>query len=145
MFKKVLIPVDVEVPAQAHQLLVAAKKLTAGWACELHVTTVIPSVGMAIVGTYLDGDFEARRREAVIGQLADAVTAAGIKADQHVQTGTIYDSVIELASNLGADLIILGAHQPNVRDYLLGSNAARVVRHSKQSVLVLRDEALLTD
>ncbi|MDH3475684.1 MAG: universal stress protein [Rhodospirillales bacterium] len=37
-----------------------------------------------------------------------------------------------------ADLIITGSHKPNVSDYLLGSNAARVVRHASCSVFVVR-------
>jgi len=55
-----------------------------------------------------------------------------------VLSGTVYDSVLETADKLGADVIIIGAHQPKLRDYLLGANAAKVVRHSKQSVLMVR-------
>ena len=42
------------------------------------------------------------------------------------------------AAEIGADCIIVGAHDPGLRDYLLGSTAARVVRHATCSVLVLR-------
>ncbi|MEP3300223.1 MAG: universal stress protein, partial [Pseudoruegeria sp.] len=37
-----------------------------------------------------------------------------------------------------ADLIVIGAHRPDFKDYLLGPNAARVVRHSECSVYVVR-------
>jgi nucleotide-binding universal stress UspA family protein len=139
MYKTVLIPVDLSVPAEAQRLMLAAKTVTAEWGCALHVASVIPTVGMAIVGSYMDDDFEKRSRAAVEAQLAEAVSLAGIDAKQHVLTGTVYDGVIGLADQIKADLIIMGAHQPELRDYLLGSNAARVVRHSKQSVLVIRD------
>lgn len=43
------------------------------------------------------------------------------------------------ADKLGCDLIVLSSHRPEMRDYLIGPNAARVVRHAKQSVLVVRD------
>lgn len=33
----------------------------------------------------------------------------------------------------------MAAHRPALKDYLLGPNAARVVRHSNCSVLVVRD------
>jgi len=36
------------------------------------------------------------------------------------------------------DLIIVGSHKPGLQDYLLGSTAARVVRHAMCSVLVGR-------
>ena len=38
-----------------------------------------------------------------------------------------------------ADLIVVGSHRPAMRDYLLGTNAARVVRHAHCSVLVARE------
>lgn len=139
MFRKVLIPVDINVPDDTHRLLTTAKTLIAPWGSEAHVATVVPDVGMAIVGTYLGEDFEAQSRKSASAQLSDAVARSGLVAEEHVMTGTIYNSVIELAETLRADLIIIGAHQPDLSDYLLGSNAARVVRHSGQSVLVLRD------
>lgn len=138
MFKKVLIPVDVTVKEDAQKLLKAAKSLTAGWACEIHVATVVPTVSMPIVGSYFDKDFEAKSSAAAAQELASTVSDADIDAYEHVLAGTVYDAVIDKASKLGVDLILIGAHQPDLRDYLLGSNAARVVRHSKSSVLVLR-------
>lgn len=140
MFKKVLIPVDITVPQETQKLLAVAKTLTAGWDCERHVTTVIPNVGMAIVGSYFDESFEAASQNAAKSGLSAAVAEAGIDATEHVLSGRIYDCIISLADTLDADLILVGAHQPELRDYLLGANAARIVRHSKQSVLVIRDE-----
>ena len=42
------------------------------------------------------------------------------------------------ANRLGCDLIVVGAHRPELGDYLLGPNAARIVRHADQSVFVVR-------
>ena len=139
MFKTVLIPVDVSVPEDALALMAAAQRLTEGWDCALHVVTVTPDVGMAIVGSYMPQDFESTRQAKVTEDLAALVAQAGIAAQSHVLSGTIYDRIIAHASELGADLIVIGAHRPELRDYLLGSNAARLVRHSNASVLVLRD------
>lgn len=138
MFKKVLIPVDVSVPTDTQSLLQSAKQLTAGWDCELHVVTVIPNVGMPIVGSYFDEGFEASSTKAAVAEMSNALDAAGLKAKAHILTGRIYDGVITLAKKQDVDLIVVGAHQPELRDYLLGSNAARIVRHATQSVMVLR-------
>jgi nucleotide-binding universal stress UspA family protein len=35
-------------------------------------------------------------------------------------------------------MIVMASHRPEMSDYLLGANAARVVRHAKISVLVVR-------
>lgn len=139
MFKTVLIPVDVTVPGDTDKLLAAAQKLTEGWDCDCHVVTVIPNMGMAIVGSHFNDDFEKASHEAAERELAAAIARHAIKATTHVRVGRIYDSIISCAKELGADLIVIGAHQPELRDYLLGSNAARIVRHSGQSVMVLRD------
>jgi len=139
MFKTVLIPVDVTVASEAKKLLSAAKTLTASWDCTLHVAMVVPDAGMAIVGSFFDKSFESESLSAATEQLSAAVDAVGLEAKQHVLRGRIYDSIISLADKLDCDLIMLGAHQPELQDYLLGSNAARVVRHAKQSVMVLRD------
>jgi nucleotide-binding universal stress UspA family protein len=63
----------------------------------------------------------------------------GVKAEAHVAHGSIYDEILRLADKLGCDAIVMAAHRPELRDYLLGPNASRVVRHAKQSVLVVRD------
>ena len=56
-----------------------------------------------------------------------------------VATGSIYEEILEVAKKTGADLIVIGAHQPHLSEFLLGPNAARVVRHSKCSVYVVRN------
>lgn len=138
MFKTVLVSVDVSQPEETRKILAAAKTLSEGWECDLHVVTVVPDVGMAIVGTYLDSRFEEQSHDAAEIELKNAITETGIDARAHVASGTVYDRVIQLANTIGADLILISAHSPELKDYLLGSNAARIVRHSKKSVLVLR-------
>jgi nucleotide-binding universal stress UspA family protein len=39
---------------------------------------------------------------------------------------------------VNADLIVMASHKPTVTDYLLGANAAHVVRHAGCSVMVVR-------
>ncbi len=139
MFKTVLIAVDVSVPEDTARLLRAAADLSEGWGADLHVVSVVPTVGMPIVGSFFGEDFERESQAAAADLLETAVEKAELTAAQHIATGRVYDCIIEKADDIGADLILVGAHQPEVSDFLLGSNAARVVRHSKASVLVLRD------
>lgn len=44
----------------------------------------------------------------------------------------------EYAEKTDADCIVIGSHRPGLRDFLLGSTAARIVRHAPCSVHVLR-------
>lgn len=48
-------------------------------------------------------------------------------------------TIIDYATDNGADCIVMGSHKPDLIDYLLGSTAARVVRHAPCAVHVLRD------
>jgi len=138
MFNAILVPVDLTVPSDTSDLLARARTLKDTWGSTVHVASVLPDVGYPIVSAQLapgaDKDQQARAR----GELQVAVREAGLEAELHVATGTIYDRVIHLAEKLSVDLIVIGAHRPELKDYLLGSNAARLVRHSNRSVLVVR-------
>ena len=57
----------------------------------------------------------------------------------HVADGAVYDQIIAVSRKAKCDLIVLASHRPELSDYLLGPNAAKVVRHSDCSVMVVRD------
>ncbi|HHB81325.1 MAG TPA: universal stress protein, partial [Aliiroseovarius sp.] len=61
-----------------------------------------------------------------------------VKAEGHVLHGPIYKEIIAAADSVKADIIVMASHRPEMQDYLLGPNAARVVRHAPQSVMVVR-------
>ncbi|BAV64394.1 universal stress protein [Sphingobium cloacae] len=54
--------------------------------------------------------------------------------------GSVRDEVISYAQAQGADLIVLGSHQPSFSSKLLGSNASAIVHHSPVSVLIARTD-----
>ncbi|WP_297770695.1 universal stress protein [uncultured Roseovarius sp.] len=47
-------------------------------------------------------------------------------------------AITDHAAKIGADCIIVGSHKPGLTDFLLGSTAARIVRHAPCAVHVLR-------
>jgi universal stress protein F len=73
--------------------------------------------------------------------LNEIVTQFNLPADRiqtHAISGTPKDQILKLAESINADLIIIASHRPDISTYLLGSNAAVVVRHAKCPVLVVR-------
>jgi len=56
----------------------------------------------------------------------------------HVRIGSVRDVVNELATELDADVIVIGSRNPSITTHLLGSNASGVVRHAHIPVLVVR-------
>ena len=49
----------------------------------------------------------------------------------HVEEGSPKDRILELAKKIPAHMIIIASHRPDITTYLLGSNAAAVVRHAE--------------
>jgi len=47
-------------------------------------------------------------------------------------------TILDYAENHQADCIVVASHRPGLQDYLLGSTAARVVRHASCAVHVVR-------
>jgi len=77
--------------------------------------------------------------EAAVRAELDALAAAvDPGAGAEVRQGNAAATILDAALAMQADAIVLGSHRPGYRDVLLGSTAARVVRHAKCSVVVDR-------
>ena len=56
----------------------------------------------------------------------------------HLVEGHVHRSILDFAQEHAIDCIVMGSHSPDLTDYLLGSTAARVVRHATCAVHVHR-------
>ncbi len=140
MIKNILVAVDLEDDALMTRIL-----QTAGEIAGLHdasITLVHVAVNMpSDVRAHLPEDYEKGMTEQVAGELDKLVESLNMPAGRvhvSVRVGSVYRKIVEEAEKLGADLIIVGRHRPDVTDFLLGSNAARIVRHAGCSVYVVR-------
>jgi nucleotide-binding universal stress UspA family protein len=57
-----------------------------------------------------------------------------------IHVGVPWEVICRTADEVNADLIVIGSHGYSGIDKLLGTTAARVVNHTKRSVLVVRDK-----
>lgn len=142
MFRSILVTVDLNHSASWEKALPQAVELVRASGGELHVASVVPDTRFAIVESYFPPDFEHKALEQARAQL-DALVAehvpAGMNVKQHLALGNIHDKVLEMIEETGCDLVVMGSHAPDrVREFLVGSNADRVVRRSPVSVLVVR-------
>lgn len=143
MFRTVLLPIDLSAEASWARALPAALRLIGPENGVLHVVTVVPDFGMSVVGSYFDSGFEQKALHEVGDKLSAWVAEnvpEGVDIHPHVLHGRVYDEIISAAERLNVDAIVMGSHTPELSDYLLGPNAARVVRHARQSVFVVRGE-----
>ena len=141
MFKKILLPIDLGEASSIEKPLAVAERMAEDYGAELHVMTVIPTYSLPVVGSYFPKNFEREAMDATKAELKRilqerAKDPARVKG--HVAHGTIYAEIIRVAEVLGCDMIVMASHRPDLKDYLLGPNAARVVRHAGCSVFVVR-------
>lgn len=142
MYKEILLPIDLNHESSWRKALPCALELARAFGARLHVMTVVPDFGMSIVGSYFPKDYEKKALEAATAALHDFTKKhlpKGASCQHIVSHGTVYEEILGTARTIKADLIVMGSHRPELKDYLLGPNAARVVRHADRSVMVVRD------
>lgn len=142
MTKSILLPIDFDQQSSWEHVLPVATKMARDEGVQLHVLSVIPDYGMSVVGSFFPPD-HAQNAMAEAEKLIKKFVADKLPDDlnikTHVHFGSIYKEVLKVADEIDCSLIIMASHRPESKDYLLGPNAARVVRHAKQSVYVVRD------
>ena len=142
MFKEILLPVDLGDEGSAMKAVAAAIELAKGGAAKLHVLAVVPGYSMSIISQYFPADFEQKSLADATARLRQFIAAnipADISSQAIVANGTGYEEILKAAKDIHCDLVVIASHRPELKDYLLGPNAARVVRHADCSVLVVRD------
>jgi nucleotide-binding universal stress UspA family protein len=139
----VLCAVDISNEHRDVHVLKQAARMAEMEGAQLDVITIVPDFGMSVVGSYFSADHHEKALSEAKNHLEEITTEAlGAEANDHVRhivgTGNAYEEILKVAEADGAALIVIGAHKPDFKDYLLGPNAARVVRHSSCSVYVVR-------
>jgi len=136
MYKTILVPVEMSHIEIGKSMIEVAKEQGGGDAriILLHVMDDIPGwIAAEIPSGILENS-----RQSVFQDLQAIATAASVKADVEVRSGHPYKAILHKAEEVEADLIIIASHKPGLQDYLIGSTAAKVVRHARCSVLVVR-------
>lgn len=142
MFKNILLPIDLAEETSWRKPLDIAVDMCRKNDAVLRVMTVIPDFGMSIVAQYFPKGYEKEAANKTLDQLKTFVeqhVPSDIKVKHAVGEGSIYETILQVARQTKADLIIMESLRPELKDYLLGPNAERVMRHAKCSVLVIRE------
>lgn len=142
MYNKILVAVDLSEQDIAQPALAAAIELGRLTKAELrlvHVRHRLPSSPISVMAADLVSDQESYFKGEMAG-LAAKVDYPQDKLSTANLIGTVYAEILHEAKSWGADLIVLSAHAPSMATYLLGSNAAKVVRHAECTTLVVRSK-----
>jgi len=142
MYKTILLPIDLSHEESWKRALPVASDLARAGGGALHLLAIVPDYGLSMVSAHFPEGFERKvlqHAEAELEAFA-AKHAPDLPAERvHLRHGHIAKAILDTAESVGADLIVMASHQPDeMRDFLVGSKADRVVRRSAVSVLVVR-------
>ncbi len=140
-FTKVLVGTDFSEPAG--RAVERACDVARRFGAALHVVHVWEApliVGGAIAGSEVDWgaplETAARSR---LGAVVAGLEGSGLTVTSTLCSGAAWDRIVALATDHGADLVVVGTHgRTGLRRALMGSVAERVVRHSPVAVLTVR-------
>ncbi len=134
MYKKILVPMALD-HGVSPQTLEISMALSGGDGeiIALHVYEAPQGSVQAFVNEDAKKEAMARAKAELISKTADL---PGVTAEMVV--GHTYRSIIDFATDHNVECIVMGSHKPGLSDYLLGSTAARVVRHAPCAVHVYR-------
>ncbi len=109
----------------------------------VHVVDSLPIAAASIGGSPLStpsAEHLIEEGREVLARLMARVEAAGdVSVKGHIEVGVPSGEVPQLARSLGADLIVVGTHDPGkVERFFLGSVAERIAREAHCSVLIVR-------
>ena len=135
MPKSILIPVAID-----HEPLVDRKIATARQLLEeggrITLLTVLEQIP-GFTAEFVTVKAENHLTDKIMANLKTVARGAD-DIDCIVTSGKPGMRITEVARDLDADLIIVGAHHPTAMDYFLGSTASRVARRAPCSVLIQR-------
>ncbi len=140
MTKRILVPVDLHQESDRASLLeeaVTYAKAVDGKLILLNVVDI--DFDSAMVDRFSDVKSEyANAARKKLQDVAERRVPKELIEDIKVSSGRSYSKVIDTATELSVDLIMMAAHKEGMAEYLLGMTAARVVRHAPCSVMVIR-------
>lgn len=111
----------------ARRLLTDGGKITV-----LSVLEELPSY----VGSYFPADQMKKSRSDQASVIKAEIS--GDDVEVQVLSGHPTNTILDWAGKHGTDCIVVSSHRPGLSHLLLGSTAARVVRHAECAVVVLR-------
>lgn len=135
MYSHILVPMSFDQERDSASALRVARLLAGdtGRISLLHVIERVPEYAIS----YLPQDYLIEARKAIEAELA-SVAATLPNGTSHVVEGHSGRTILDWAETNKPDCIVLASHRPGMQDLLLGSTAAKVVRHANCAVHVIR-------
>jgi len=141
MFKKILVPIEVDYPDTAKAVYQKAAALAKQSGAEIQLVSVMPGFGMPLVASYISDDV---RQEATARFKQSLEQFIKNNCDEGVafkiRTGKNWEEIIKAADKWGADLIVVYHNRRrDINEIFSNSCSQRVTDNANCSVLRLRN------
>ena len=141
MFKKILVPVDVDYPKAAAAVYRKAATIAKLSGAEIRLVSVMPGFGMPIVASYISDKVRKeatdRFKESLDEFIADNCDEP---VSSRIRTGKNWEEIVKAADEWGADLIVVYHNRRReLNEVFSGSCSQRVSYNASCSVLRLRN------
>ena len=141
MYQVILLPLALD---QGHgdKIMEVARRLRAdgGKVIAVHVLDQVPSYANYYMTSENTRVVNQQKKEIIASAKKGIEERIGAQKDIEavVLTGHPGRTMTDYAEKVGADCIIVGSHKPGLKDFFLGSTAARIVRYAQCAVHVVR-------
>ncbi|HET9639246.1 MAG TPA: universal stress protein [Allosphingosinicella sp.] len=145
MYKNILVAVDADEPDSWADALPVAAVLARCFSARLTLCSVVRDMEAELQAEWSPIGYREMLELAKVKLLELAATLPDLTVEVEVGTGTVCRGILQVAERVQADLVVLASHMPELKDYLLSANAARVARRAPCSVLVVRRQTASGD
>ncbi|MFU8769615.1 MAG: universal stress protein [Desulfotignum sp.] len=142
MFKKILVPVDIDYPNASRAVYDSAAELASLSGAQIRIVSVMPGFSMPIVASFVTEEIKAEARAHFQKALDEFVAqnCGGADVSHKVLVGKHYEEILKMADKWGADLIVVYHNRSRtVNEAFSNTCAQKVVKEANCSVLRLRN------
>lgn len=130
MNKKVLVPIDFTVVSE--NAVNHSENIARNIGATIHLLHVVPSKGKT--------EDAQRRMDAYQVMMEERYPK--VKFSSGVRVGSIFDDIGDVASEIDAALIVMGTHGMRGMQFLVGSNALRIVSSSETPIIIVQERKI---
>ncbi len=141
MFKKILVPIDVDRPVAAKAVYEHAAKIAEQSGAEIKLLGVMPGFGMPIVGSFISENVVKEAREHFRNEIKTFVEENCTNSvTYHIRVGKNWREIVKMAEEWEADLIVVYHNRTReINEAFSHSCAIHVYNEAPCSVLRLRN------